>query len=88
MVTSATRTHKQSHHASVCNNRTNTQSKPSSTANQIQCNSAMINQQLKSFSVTSSAECSNLTDMSVQNQQHIHNMTLKSLNLNNKMKHY
>ena len=34
----------------------------------------MINQQLKLISVTSSAYCTILTDMSVQNQQHIYNM--------------
>ena len=34
----------------------------------------MINQQLRSISATSSAEYSNFTNMSVQNQQQIRNM--------------
>ena len=74
MVTLSIRKHKRSHHTSVGNKRTNTQSQPSSTTNCAQCSSTMINQQLKSISVTSSAECSNLTNMSVHNQQHICNM--------------
>ena len=69
MVTlSTTKKRKQSHHASVGIKRTNTQSQPSSTANQVQCSSTTITQQLKSISVTRSAECSNLTDMFVHNQ--------------------
>ena len=68
MATSSTRKCKQSHHASVGNKRTNTQSQPSSAANLAQYISTMMNQQLKSISVTSSAECSNLTNMSVHNQ--------------------
>ena len=70
MVNLSTRRRKQSHHTSVCNKRTNTQSQPSTTANRVQSNSTTINHQLKSISVTSSVECSNLTNMSVQNQQH------------------
>ena len=68
MVTSSRRKRKQSHHASVGSKRTNRQLEPSSTANCIQCSSTTINQQFKSISDTSSAECSNLTDMSVHNQ--------------------
>ena len=74
MVTLSTRKRKQSHHSSVGNKRTNTQSQPSSPANRVQSNSTTINQQLKSISVTSSAKCPDLPDMSVQNQQHIRNM--------------
>ena len=58
----------------ISNKRTNNQLQLSSTANHVQCNSTMINQQLKSISVSSSAEWSNLTDMSIHNQQHIYNM--------------
>ena len=88
MVTSSTRKCKQSQHSSVGNKRANTQLQPSSTVNQVHRNSTTINQQLKLISVTSSAECSNLIDMSIQNQQHILNMESNLLNLNNKMQHY
>ena len=74
MVTSSTRKRKQSQHSSVSNKRTNTKTQSPSTANQVQCNNTTINQQLKLISVTSSAECSDLTDISVQNQQQIRNM--------------
>ena len=74
MVTLATRKRKQSHHAFVGNKRTNTQSRPSYNANLVQYSSTTINQQLKSISVTSSAECSDLTDMFVKNQQQIRSM--------------
>ena len=56
MYSLLTRKRKQSHHASVGNKHTNTQSRPSSTANRVQCSSTTINQQLKVISVTSSAE--------------------------------
>ena len=75
MVTSSTRKRKQSQHSSVGNKRTNTKTQSPSTANQVQCNNTTINQQLKLISVTSSsAECSKLPEMSVQNHQHICNM--------------
>ena len=74
MVTSATRKRIQSHHASVGNKRTNTQSQPSYTTNYVQCNSTMINQHLKSILVTGSVECSDLTSVSVKNQQQMRNM--------------
>ena len=88
MVTSSTSKRNQSHHASVGNKRTNTQTKLSSTANRVKCSSTTINQQLKLISVTCSAECSDLTNMSVHNQQHIRNMESEIAKLNNKMQHY
>ena len=74
MVTLSTRKRNQSHHASVGNKYTNTQSWPSSTANCVQFRSTTNNEQLKSISVTSSVECSYQTNMSVHNQQRISNM--------------
>ena len=71
MVSSTMRKRKQSHHASVGNKRTNAQSQPSSTTNRIQHNNTTFNQQVKTISVTSSTECSELTDMTVNNQQNL-----------------